>query len=202
MKERASRGRLSSIDTLPEWADEAKMNACAALKDNRLSQLDILDRFNAELQVAAAANGVTDPPVISKSAFSRKALRLAAIGRRLQDTREITNALAPRFEQLGDERLALALVETVKSLTFEMLENAGELPANSDTAEMLLNAARTVKSAEDTKRVSGETRRRADAELEKLNKLAAGRVDAIAKEAGLSSDQIARIRRDVLGVRT
>ena len=51
---KAKRGRLSSIDTLPEWADEAKLNAFTALKDRKLPQLEILDTFNAELQGSGA----------------------------------------------------------------------------------------------------------------------------------------------------
>jgi hypothetical protein len=91
------------------------------------------------------------------------------------------------------------LSETIKTLTLEMLTNAGELAADGPTAEMLMMTARALQAAESAKRVSAETRRKIETEL---TTRAAKAVDVVAKETGLSADQVARIRRDVLGVRT
>lgn len=194
---RAMRGRLSTIDTLPEWADEAKLNAFTALKERKLAQLAILDTFNAELRVAALANGVTDAPQISRSAFNRTSLRLALLGRRLEETREIAAVLAPKLDQAGDNSITLMVAETIKSLVAEMLSNAGELKADGDTAEMLLFTARTLAAAEQAKRISSDTRRKIETELKDKTSKA---VDLVAKAKGLSKETVADIKAQILGI--
>jgi hypothetical protein len=194
---RKGRGRLSSIDTLPEWADEAKHNAFVALKERKLPQLEILDRFNAELRVAAIANGVTEVPEISSSAFNRKAMAVALLGRRLEETREIANVLAPKLDQAGDTSLTLLVAETIKTLISEMLSNAGELLPTGKTAEMLLFTSRALQHAEQAKRISAEGRRKIEDELkDKANKA----IDTVAKAKGLSADTVQAFRTELLGL--
>ncbi|ETR79273.1 hypothetical protein X566_01335 [Afipia sp. P52-10] len=198
MADKAKRGRLSAIDTLPEWADEAKLWAFEQLRERKLSQLDILDGFNGQLKVAAFANGVTDPPVISRSAFNRTALRVALLSRRLQETREIASVIAPKLEQAGDESLTLMVAETLKTLIAEMLGNAGELSANGATAEMLMLTSRALKHAEEAKRISADGRRKIEIELRDR---AVKAVDQVAKEKGLSDEAANAIKAKVLGIR-
>ncbi len=194
---KATRGRLSSIDTLPEWADEAKLKAFTALKERKFAQLDILDTFNGELRVAALANGETEIPEISRSAFNRAALRVSLLGRRLEETRELAAILAPKLDQAGDSSLTLLVAESIKTMISEMLENAGELPASSKTAEMLLNLARALHSAENSKRISTETRKKYEAELAAK---ASKAVDAVAKSQGLTADTVDAIKAQILGI--
>ena len=196
-KPKTGRGRLSTIDTLPEWADEAKLNAFTALKERKLPQLEILDTFNGELKVAALANGVTDPPVISSSAFNRAALRVSLLGRRLEETRELAAILAPKLDEAGDSSTTLLVAESIKMMISEMLANAGELDANSKTAEMLLNLARALHSAENSKRISAESRRRIEAEVKDKTGKA---VDAVAKSQGLSAETVDAIKSKILGI--
>ena len=194
---KAKRGRLSTIDTLPEWADEAKLNAFTALKVRKLAQLEILDTFNVELCVAALANGVTDPPQISRSAFNRASLRLALLGRRLEETREIAAVLAPKLDQAGDNSLTLLVAETIKTLISEMLSNAGDLDADGDTAEMLMFTSRALKHAEEAKRISSDTRKKIESELaDKTTKA----VDAVAKTQGLTAETVDAIKAKILGL--
>lgn len=196
-RERAKRGRLSSIDTLPEWADEAKVWAFEQLKKRKLAQLDILEKFNARLRAAALLQGVTDPPQVSKSAFNRTALRLALLGRRLEETREIAAVLAPKLDEAGDSSLTLLVSETIKTLISEMLSNAGELKADGDTAEMLMMTARALMAAEQSKKISGETRRKLEGELASK---ASKAIDAVAKSAGLTKETVDAIKGKILGV--
>lgn len=194
----AKRGRLSSLDTLPAWADEAKMWAFGELKARQRAALEILDEFNARLRTAAWENGVTDPPQISKSAFNRASMRLAVLGRRLEETREIARVLAPKFDQAGDNSVTLLVAETIKTLAHEMLSNAGELSADGETAQMLMLTSRALKHSEEAKRISADGRRKIEAEFaEKAEKV----IDRVGQEAGLSAERIAQLRRDFLGVR-
>lgn len=198
MADKAKRGRLSAIDTLPEWADEAKVWAFEQLKERKLSQLEILDGFNGRLKVAALSNGETDPPVISRSAFNRTALRVALLSRRLEDTRQIASVIAPKLEEAGDESLTLMVAETLKTLIAEMLGNAGELSADGDTAMMLMATARALKHAEEAKRIGADGRRKYESDLKSK---AVKAVDMVAKEKGLSDEAANAIKAKVLGIR-
>lgn len=196
------RGRISSIDRLPEWCDEAVRWAFTALKDRDLTQLEILDGLNERIRAAAWEQGLTDPnliPQISKSAFNRRAMRLAAVGRRLEETREIAAILTPRFEGENAEQITLLLAQTIKSLTFEMLESAGELSANGETAEMLMFASRALKHAEEAARISADTKARI---LRDFTEKAEKTVDVVAKAKGLSAETVETIKANILGIRT
>ncbi len=192
------RGRLSAIDMLPEWADEAKVWAFEQLKKRKKIQLDILDEFNKRLKAAAFGQGITEPPVISKSAFNRTALRIALLGRRLEETREIAEILAPKFDQAGDASVTLMLAETIKTLIAEMLGNAGTLDADGATAEMLMMTARALTAAEQAKRISADGRRKIEDELARN---AVKAIDHVAKEKGLTADAVEAIKAKVLGIR-
>src|SRR3954467_11681466 len=103
---KARRGRLSEIDKLPDWADEEKVWAFEQLKERKRSQLDILDEFNARLRAASLANDASEEvPEISRSAFNRTAMRVALLGRRLEETREIAAIIAPKLTEAGDDSL-------------------------------------------------------------------------------------------------
>ncbi|WP_029006470.1 DUF3486 family protein [Azorhizobium doebereinerae] len=197
----AGRGRLDAIDRLPDWADEAVAWAFTALKDRSLTQLEILDGFNERLRAAAWAEGLTDPdkiPQVSRSSFNRRAMRLASVGRRLEETRAIAAILTPKFEGETAEQITLLLSETIKTLTFEMLEEAGELKADGDTAEMLMMASRALKHAEEAKRISADTKSKI---LKEFTVKASSTVDAVAKAKGLSADTVDAIKAQILGIR-
>jgi hypothetical protein len=192
---RRGRGRLSSIDVLPDWAAPAVLSALGHLRDAKLTQLEILEKFNAELRTLAFLTGITDPPQISQSAFNRKSMRLSAMGQRLTETREIASVLASRFE----EDLTLLASETIKTIVFEMLENAGDIPASAKSAEMMANFATAIKAAEQAKKVSADAR----IVIEKnFKKAAEGAIDAVTKQKGLSPDVKKAFMAEVLGVRT
>lgn len=192
------RGRLSEIDRLPDWADEAKLWAFEQLKERKLSQLEILDGFNARLKAASMAEDMAaEPPVISRSAFNRTAIRIATLSRRLEETREIAAVIAPKLEDAGDNSLTLMVAETLKTLIAEMLGNAGELSPDGDTAEMLMMTSRALVHAEQAKRISADGRRKIESELQTR---AAKAVDQVAKAKGLTADTVTAIKSKILGI--
>lgn len=197
---KARRGRLAEIDKLPEWADEAKVWAFEQLKERKLTQLDILEQFNARLRAASLAHDASAPmpEPISRSAFNRTAMRVSLLGRRLEETREIAAILAPKLDEAGDSSLTLMVAETIKTLTLEMLGNAGELAADGATAEMLMMTSRALVAAEQAKKISADGRRKIEAELKQTAMKA---VEMVAKEKGLSADAVSMIRAEILGVR-
>ncbi|QFR32396.1 phage protein Gp27 family protein [Ancylobacter sp. TS-1] len=186
------RGRLSFWDTLPEWADPVRVWAFDQLKESKLTQLEILDETNARLRAAAMAEGVfADIPQASRSSLNRVAMKLAALGRRLQETREIAAVLAPKIDAAADDSLTLLVSETIKTLISEMLTNAGELKADGETAEMLMFTSRALKHAEEAKKISTDQRKKITAEVQATAEKA---VETVAKAQGGSAEQIAALK--------
>lgn len=181
------RGRLSSIDLLPPEAQEDILWAYGELRSRKKTQEDILASFNLRLAVKGL-----EP--ISKSAFNRSAVRTARMSHRLGEVREIATALSSRFEDGGDEDLTLLVSETIKSLVFEILENAGKLKADGATAEMMANFATALKSAEQAKKVTADTRKVIEANFKKKAEAA---IDGV---KGISSELKENFRRDLLGL--
>lgn len=180
------RGRLSSIDQLPEEAAPDIEWAMGELRERARLQIDILEEFNARL----ADRGIAP---ISASAFNRHSLRLARIARRLAETRDIAKVLNDRLPAGASDETTVMIAETIKTLIFELLDHEGANFTPKATMEM----ARALQSLVSAQKLSGEARRRLQAEF-------AAKVDAtvdkVAVAAGLSAERAAEIRRDVLGV--
>ena len=84
------RGRLSSIDLLPDEAQDDIVWAMAELNQRKRSQADILFELNDRLAVKGCE-------AISKSAFNRKSMRVAAYSRRINESRALFEGIAPQF---------------------------------------------------------------------------------------------------------
>lgn len=185
-----TRRRLSSIDLLPPEAEEDVVWALAEIRKGKATQEDIRESFNLRLRV----KGI---PEISRSAFNRHALRAIRMAQRMGEVQEIASALTTRFEEGADESLTLLVSETIKTLVFEVLENAGKLRADGMTAEMMMNLSRALKHAEEAKKVSADTRKVIDKEFKSK---AAAAIDQVVKTKGLTEDVREELRRDLFGV--
>lgn len=185
-----ARGRLSTVDLLPAEAEEDVQWAYAELKKRKRLQTDILDQFNLRLKMKGLGP-------ISKSAFNRASIRTMRMATRLEETREIASVLAVKLDTHDGEDLALLLGETIKTLVYEMLENAGPLKANGFSAEMMMNFARSVKMIEETRRVVTTNRKVTD---ELIAEKAGKAIDEVAKREGLSRDTVESIKAKILGV--
>ncbi|MGR3484054.1 MAG: DUF3486 family protein [Paracoccaceae bacterium] len=183
---RRGRGRLSSIDLLPEAADEVVAWAFQELKERDRLQKDIHEEFNERL--AAIGCGP-----ISASAFNRHSLRLAAMARRHEETRQITAALTERMEPGQTDDLTIIAAETVKMLVFELLEAGGDI-----TPKGAMELARALKDAVASQKVSVDRKR------EQMDRFEAQVDEALEKvqvEAGMTAARKSELRRDILGVR-
>ncbi len=110
----------------------------------------------------------------------------------------MAGALASRFEDGGDEELTLLVSETIKTLVFEMLENAGRLRADGETAEMIANLATALKSAEQAKKVSADTKKLINTTFRKQ---ADAVIDKVAASKGLTPELKEQFKRELFGVR-
>lgn len=187
MTEQRGRGRLSSLDLLPEEAQDDLIWACQQLAERQRTQADILFEFNDRLEV----KGID---AVSKSAFNRKAIRIAAATRRQRETREIFSALSGDIEPGRIDEHSIVLGEFLKTLIFELLQpGSGE-----HTADSAMKLSRGFKEIMVGQKISAD--RRADEEKRATQKAVAA-IEAVGKAKGLTSETVEAIKRDVLGIR-
>lgn len=186
---RARRGRLSSIDLLPEEAEPVVATAMKALRERKKPQAQILAEMNASL-------GDIGVKSISKSAFNRKALWLAAYGRQLESAREIAAVVGEKMEDMPEGDVGLLLGETLKVMIFDVLTEAS-LSGKSPSMMMLNSAAESLRFLEHARKLSADTRAGI---LKTFGKKASEAVDEAAKEKGLSADTVSAIKSRILGV--
>lgn len=201
---RQGRGRLSSIDMLPEEAEEHIAWANGALRDREMPQTEILREFNARLADLGIAS-------ISKGAFSRHSVRLAIETRKLEASRKITDAVLERMSPADRTDSTLAAIELMKFRLMEMVmgEDQEPNPKLLNIASLALQrlSSTSLREAEgqrrDKKNEREEQERHRKAEEQRAQREAAQAADQaekIASEAGLSADRIAAIRKGVLGI--
>lgn len=184
---REGRGRLSSIDLLPEEADADIVWALEALRERSMPQTAILDEFNGRL----ADRGIAK---VSKSAFSRWSLRKATQFRRLDELRAISNDMVTGLGADGADQVTVTVAEMLKAAVFESLEG-------QQNPKSIMELSRALGAAVQAQKASAEHRRKLEERINVQVEKAAEQASTSAREAGLSEDVVAQIRRDVLGVR-
>lgn len=194
MSSRRGRGRLSSIDMLPEECEPAISWAAHELAARKRSLIDIYQEFKEKLIALQGELGLAfDIPAFAS--FHRHSVRQSAMTRRLEQTREIAATMAERFDAEASDELTLIAAEAIKTLIFELLETSGDAGLTPKAAMELANALRAAISAQ-----SVSTSRRQKIEAEFQNK-ADEVIEKVAQEKGLSSETIDQLRREFLGVR-
>lgn len=204
---REGRGRLSSIDMLPEEADEAIAWANAALRDRSMPQTEILREFNARL----ADLGIKG---VSKGAFSRHSVKVAVEMRNFDAQRRITEAVFARIQpgERGDSMIAateLLKFRIMQLITDQDESNGKDLAAASlalsristiSAREAELRRRAAADQRDEDARAKAERDAAEQAELAREQAELAEEVGKIATDAGLGADRIAAIRRGVLGL--
>lgn len=190
-RSRQGRGRLNSVELLPEHADEAVQWALEALSDRALPATAILDEFNARL---AALDPACGP--ISKSAFNRFGLRFAAQARRLREAREAAAALAERLDDMPAGDVGLMLGETIKALINDVLLDH-MVDGTSPTMKDLREAADAVYRLENARKNNAEVAEKARAAVMKT---AARAVEEAGALRGLTAETVNAIKAGILGV--
>ncbi|WP_425230215.1 phage protein Gp27 family protein [Sphingomonas sp.] len=186
-RRREGRGRLSSIDLLPDEAEAEIVWALEQLRERSMPQTAILDEFNARL----ADRGIGR---VSKSAFSRWSVRKALAYRRLDEVRAITSDVVTGLGTGGADEVTVAVAEMVKAAIYEQLE--GSLGPRE-----IMELSRALGSVVAAQKTSAAHREKLEAKVAATVTAAADIAVKSSTEAGLSADRVAQIRKDVLGVR-
>lgn len=178
---RDGRGRLSSIDLLPEQADEAIAWVVDQLRERKLPQTVIFAEFNERLADAGV-------PGISKSSFSRYAVRKAIQFRKHDEARKMSAELVAQLGTEGADEVTIMVAEMLKLAMFQKLEG-GEL--SEKAIQQLSNA---LSQATKAQKDSADSRRKKEEDAERRKKAA-----EVAAKAGVSPKTLAEINR-ALGV--
>lgn len=188
---RDGRGRLSSIDLLPDEAEEDVVWALEQLRDRKLPANTILMEFNERL----AYKGI-EP--ISKSAWNRYAVRKAIQFRRLDEGQRIAGELSSALGTDGADKMTVAIAEMLKLAVFERLEGGVQ------DSKALMELGRTVSAAVGAQKASAEHRRKLQEEIHsRVDKAIADAGEALAGDPQLANDPTAvltKIREDIYGI--
>lgn len=185
-KRREGRGHLSSIDMLPDEAEEDIVWALEQLRERSLPQNTILMEFNERL----ADKGI-EP--ISKSAWGRYAVRKAIQFRKLDEVQRIGGELVRTMDAKEPDQVTVAVAELIKVAVFEVLEG-GEV-----TTKGIMELSRALQSAVGAQKASAEYRERLEKEVAAKLAEAAKKVGEISERKGVSPEAMAEINRALMG---
>lgn len=195
--EKRGRGRLSSVDLLPPEAGDIIVWAAQELSARNRTLTDIYAEFRDKLIALQGEQGLAfDIPAFSS--FHRYSVRQAVLARRLEETRAISSNLAQRLDGLASEDMTVMVVESLKTLVFEIIDRGGEAGFSPKQA---MEMARAVQSLVATSRLSDAHRTKLQAAIDASAEDAIEKAAVVAQEAGISAERIAQMRRDFLGVR-
>lgn len=202
---REGRGRLSTIDTLPEECDEDIAWANEALRDRKMPGNEILRQFNARL----ADKGQKS---VSKGAFSRYSIRLATEVRKMEASRQITDVILARIPPGERSDGMIAATELLKYRILEMVMAEDEpdpkllnmaslsLQRLGSTAARQIDVQRREKADQREEAARAAQLAEQQAAQAKEAEQAAEDVARIATDVGLSAERVRELRRGVLGL--
>jgi len=178
----AERRVLSSLDLLPEECQDDVVWALSQLNERQRTQTDILFELNDRLAVKGAGP-------ISRSAFSRKRVRLARRSAQLAERRHIYAGIAEKLTPDEVGKADLVLGEFLKTLIDELLDGDGLTSKNA------MELARAYKETVMGQRHSAELEEKAAARADARLKKAVGEVAEAVRKAGVSKETMEEINR-------
>ncbi|RIA44058.1 uncharacterized protein DUF3486 [Hephaestia caeni] len=193
---REGRGRLSSIDLLPDEAEPDVVWALAALRERKMPLNAILAEFNARL----ADRGIGS---ISKSAWSRYAVRKAIQFRQLDEVRRISDELVQSLGTDGPDQVTVAVAEMVKLAAFRLLERGLSTDEMGVGSKEVMELSRAVASAVTAQKVSADHRKRLEDQVKaKVDRAIDAAGDKLAGDHTLADPKavLKAIREDVYGI--
>ena len=188
-----TRPRPSAIDQLPEECEAIVAWAAQELANTPRSQTEIYAEFRHKLIALQGELGLAfDIPHFSS--FNRHALRLAKVTHRLQRSQMIADAVVARTDGEDADKLTQASTRLLKTIIFEMMENAADDGFVPKEAHQAAAALYRLSMAEN---VSTQRRQKLQAEIASQAREA---VETVAKAKGLSDDTAQEILSKILGV--
>lgn len=152
-------GRKSTIEKLPQDILESLQEL---LRDPRVNQLDATAKINAILETQGA-----EP--VSKSAVNRYAQKMAQVGKRIQESREMAQMWIGKLGSAPQGEVGKMLNETIHALaletTIKMAGNEEDMVSPKVLAQLALAVQRLEASATLNVKRDEEIKRQAAEEL-------------------------------------
>lgn len=180
---RKGRGRLSSIDFLPE---DIRVQLNAALREKRLTQKEILEAINPLLEERGEKT-------ISRSAVNRYSIRIEQQGAMMREAREAADAIVGGLGEQKGTDLGRAVSEMIKTLTFDRVMNDGEIEVD-ELNKLALIAQRIERASKISLEREAQLR-------QQILEEAADAVEETSKQMGQTADQAQFWREKVLGIK-
>lgn len=187
--EKPTRGRPSKVDLLPDTIRDALHQM---LRDKRHTQEEIREAINALID----QHELPDDMQLSRTGLNRYASRMEAIGSKIRASREMAEIWAAKLGSAPTSDVGKLLMEFVKTLAFEttMSLSEGDDPVAPKALGQLALVAQRIEAAQMVSHKREKEIRQAFAEE------AAEAAEKITKQAGLTAETAADIRREILGI--
>lgn len=188
-KDKATRGRASKIDLLPE-SIQREINTLLSNKKN--TQEDIRAAINELIDKA----GLSADMKLSRSGLNRYALTMENAGARIREMNEISKQWIDQIgvESSGDT--SRLLIQIVRGLAFDVslkMQNGDQEVEPKGLKELATAIEKLEKSATESNKREQEIRRQMAAE-------AADAAATAGKAAGLTAEGVATIKAQILGL--
>ncbi|EGG8165151.1 DUF3486 family protein [Salmonella enterica] len=188
-EQQPTRGRSSKIDLLPEPIRE---QLHAMLRDKRHTQEEIREAINELIDT----HNLPADMQLSRTGLNRYATRMEKVGSKIRASREMAEVWAAKLGSAPTSDVGKLLMEFVKTLAFETsmsMAEEDEPPTPKALGQLALVAQRLEAAAMASHKREKEIRAAFAAE-------AAETAEKITKQAGLTAETAADIRRQILGI--
>ncbi|MBU0972311.1 MAG: DUF3486 family protein [Proteobacteria bacterium] len=175
-KKRPGRGRLSTIDQLPE---DVRIRVNAELRNRDKTQIQILEDINPDLRVRGQKP-------ISRSAINRYAMAVEEKGSMMREAREAADALVGGLGEQKGTDLGRAVTEMVKTLSFDLVLNGGDIDVDT------LNKVALI--AQRIERASSMSLDREEQIRKQTLEQAARNLEEAGKKKGMTAERLKEIR--------
>ncbi len=183
-----TRGRRSKVDLLP---DPIRKKLDAGLRNGSIQQIDLLDEINALIKAA----GLPEENQLSRAGINRYATKMEAVGKSLREMREITQVWTAELGEKPTGEVTKFILEIGRSqLLKAMLNESGNDMADVGMIKDAMLAVQRLESAAMASHKREKEIRTAFAAE------AANAAEKVAKTAGLTSDAVALLKREILGI--
>ncbi|AAN53743.1 DUF3486 family protein [Shewanella oneidensis MR-1] len=183
-----TRGRRSKVDLLPA---NIRKRLDSGLRDGSIQQTELLEEINALIKAA----GLPKDNLLSRAGINRYATKMEAVGKSLREMREITQVWTAELGDKPTGEVTKFILEIGRSQLLKAMLNESE----SDMADVglikdaMLAVQRLESAAMASHKREKEIRQAFAAE-------AAHAAEKVAKSAGLTSDAVAMLKREILGI--
>ncbi len=182
-------GLKSTITRLP---GEILNKLHELLRDPRVTQLEATAKIN---EILVAENGGKP---LSKSAVNRYAIQMERVGEKIQQSREIAKMWIGKLGAAPQGEMGHLLNESLRSMIFEFQLKLQDIELDEETMPMFSKFMRDMSLILQRLEAASTMNVKREAEIRRQALEAAAKaVGETAKEAGVASDTIARLKLDI-----